>query len=488
MSKHRILYDLPMGHNSMGFSGIPQDTRFLFANLTNNEKIAVSGLIRPHWGTYKKINLEALEGQSVFLGHYLGNRIDRRYSIEKIFPLLHKLRKLLNDQGYFRIQSQKLFQLKSKYFLPLIWRNYFATSIPANESNHILSAEYYLNNIGTAYLISHSMNNSVKMKLDTQDFDFFITHDSRMFRINRNCKFIIRYHDAITLFMPDTMPSHDITKRHYCTTKHCENAIFVCNSPNSRDELNVISPKAAENAHIIPYFLPKMYKPDVNYAMLRKLCQIRKSKSTRPAVKFGNSKKYDWFDEKEVIPPFVMSLATIEPRKNFSGLIEAFLMLKYKGYNDLKLMLVGRPGWEYKSTLNSMKPLVESGDLMHLENCAQHELPLLYASAACFVFPSFGEGFGLPPNEAMQCDCPVAVSDLPAHRYSCGDAALYFDPYDKSDMARSIELLIDRANNRTIIDDLISKGHKNVERFSRSAVLPMWEDLFDELSCKDKKE
>lgn len=76
-----------------------------------------------------------------------------------------------------------------------------------------------------------------------------------MFRINSNYNFIIRYHDAIPLFMSDTMPSHNTTKLHYFPTKNCESAIFVCNSPNSSDEPNTIFSEISRKRSYYPVFL-----------------------------------------------------------------------------------------------------------------------------------------------------------------------------------------------------------------------------------------
>jgi glycosyltransferase involved in cell wall biosynthesis len=115
---------------------------------------------------------------------------------------------------------------------------------------------------------------------------------------------------------------------------------------------------------------------------------------------------------------------------------------------------------------------------LHLEKVAQHELGYLYSAASCFAFPSFAEGFGLPPTEAMQCGCPVVVSDIPAHRYAAGEAALYCDPYDEEDMAATMAHVLDDAN-RTKVQELVERGYRNAERFSQENILPMWEEFFN---------
>jgi glycosyltransferase involved in cell wall biosynthesis len=69
-------------------------------------------------------------------------------------------------------------------------------------------------------------------------------------------------------------------------------------------------------------------------------------------------------------------------------------------------------------------------------------LPALYSGAAGFVYPSIYEGFGLPPLEAMACGCPVAVSDIPAHREVCDETAMYFDRFSPKDISSKLDWLL----------------------------------------------
>ncbi|WP_242402425.1 glycosyltransferase [Komagataeibacter kakiaceti] len=74
---------------------------------------------------------------------------------------------------------------------------------------------------------------------------------------------------------------------------------------------------------------------------------------------------------------------------------------------------------------------------------SDQELRALYGAAACFVFPSLYEGFGLPPVEAMACGCPVVAADIPVLHEICGPAALYADPLDPEAIARGVTYLLD---------------------------------------------
>jgi glycosyltransferase involved in cell wall biosynthesis len=94
-------------------------------------------------------------------------------------------------------------------------------------------------------------------------------------------------------------------------------------------------------------------------------------------------------------------------------------------------------------------------------------LPVLYCGATGFIYPSVYEGFGLPPLEAMACGCPVAVSDIPAHREVCGSVAMYFDPYRPEDLSAKLEGLLR-------LDDAARESL--VEQGLKRAALHRWED------------
>lgn len=98
-----------------------------------------------------------------------------------------------------------------------------------------------------------------------------------------------------------------------------------------------------------------------------------------------------------------------------------------------------------------------------LGRVTDEQLISLYSGAEAFIYPSFYEGFGLPPLEAQACGCPVICSNAASLPEVCGDSALYFSPHDTSDIADKIDLLLSRPE---IAEDLINKGYKNIQRFS----------------------
>jgi glycosyltransferase involved in cell wall biosynthesis len=94
---------------------------------------------------------------------------------------------------------------------------------------------------------------------------------------------------------------------------------------------------------------------------------------------------------------------------------------------------------------------------------SDEDLTLFYQNALCFVLPSLYEGFGLPVLEAMQYGCPVITSNVSSLPEAGGDAALYFNPEDISDIAANLRLMITKPQLRK---ELIKKGYQQVKKFS----------------------
>jgi glycosyltransferase involved in cell wall biosynthesis len=103
-------------------------------------------------------------------------------------------------------------------------------------------------------------------------------------------------------------------------------------------------------------------------------------------------------------------------------------------------------------------------------------LRALYENAGCFVFPSRYEGFGLPPLEGMSLGCPVAASDLPPLRESCGGAALFFDPDDPGDILASIRRLVEDPRRRR---DRIRAGRERARELTWDRAAVRWLELLD---------
>ena len=128
--------------------------------------------------------------------------------------------------------------------------------------------------------------------------------------------------------------------------------------------------------------------------------------------------------------PYVLSVATLEPRKNLPALVQAFSLLRRRR-PELTLALAGLAGWE--------KRPVEAEGVRLLGYVADDELARLYRGAAAFAYPSRFEGFGIPVVEALACGTPAVVSAHPSLDEACGDAALRADPNEPGAFADALE-------------------------------------------------
>jgi len=120
---------------------------------------------------------------------------------------------------------------------------------------------------------------------------------------------------------------------------------------------------------------------------------------------------------------FILFSGSLEPRKNISGLIKAYLSLPDGFKEDFKLLLVGGDGWnnaEIHTLINA-----NSDNVLRAGYVSYDELAHIYRAASLFTFPSHYEGFGLPPLEAMACGCPVIVSPNASLPEVCGNAVHY---------------------------------------------------------------
>jgi len=160
--------------------------------------------------------------------------------------------------------------------------------------------------------------------------------------------------------------------------------------------------------------------------------------------------------------PFVLSVGTLEPRKNHLGLIKAFTQVREQRA-DVVLALAGDEGWLYEETRQIVTKLKLEGRVRFLGRVSEDELVALYNMAEIFAFPSFYEGFGIPPLEAMACGAPVITSNMSSLPEVVGDAALMLDPYDIDAIAASISHLLE---DRELRESLRQKGYERARSYS----------------------
>lgn len=148
---------------------------------------------------------------------------------------------------------------------------------------------------------------------------------------------------------------------------------------------------------------------------------------------------------------YILSVGSIQPRKNLNRLIAAYSSLR-RARPEGKLpqiVLVGKCAWLYDETLRVIKELGLSNSVVLTGYVPETDLPALYSGALCFVYPSYFEGFGLPPLEAMKCGTPVIVGNKTSLPEVVGEAGVLVDPFDVDDIASAIASVIGDSNFRS---------------------------------------
>jgi glycosyltransferase involved in cell wall biosynthesis len=163
-----------------------------------------------------------------------------------------------------------------------------------------------------------------------------------------------------------------------------------------------------------------------------------------------------------IVKPYILYTGTLEPRKNIAGILNAYTELPPKTRDAYTLVLAGGKGWldrEIKAHLDSLAGL----DIIVTGYVPDEDLPALYTGASVFVYPSFYEGFGMPPLEAMACATPVIVSDNSSLPEVVGDAGVLIDAHDPAALALHVEKVL---NDPGYADELRRKGLERAKAFT----------------------
>ncbi len=196
---------------------------------------------------------------------------------------------------------------------------------------------------------------------------------------------------------------------------------IVTISQFSADEICALYPAAAGKVHAIPLGIDAGFvrpAPDRIAALRRRLGLER---------------------------PYLLSVGTIEPRKNYPFLVKLFESLER---DDLDLVIAGMPGWRCDPIFESLRSSRLARQIRYVRYVADEDLPALYGGAELFVLPSLYEGFGFPPLEAMACGTPVVASNGGSLPEVLGEAAEIVAGFDLEAWRNALMHLLDDAGLR----------------------------------------
>jgi glycosyltransferase involved in cell wall biosynthesis len=152
---------------------------------------------------------------------------------------------------------------------------------------------------------------------------------------------------------------------------------------------------------------------------------------------------------------YILYVGGFSPRKNIIGLIEAFSKLLSRYKRDIKLVIAGKQGKSYAIYKKRTQDLGVEDSVLFPGFIEVEHLPQLYNASKLLVYPSFYEGFGLPPVEAMACGIPVITSNVTSIPEVLGDSAIFINPNDVDELCSSMYEVL---SNENLAEKLILKG------------------------------
>ena len=296
------------------------------------------------------------------------------------------------------------------------------------------------------------------------EIDFFIApfgvapESIRKIKIIRQVHFV---YDLIAIFKPEFFMEEAATEVNEIMISLTRETIIFAISEHTKKDLISYRPEIKEDQiTVILLAADERFKESSNEEKQKEVC-----------AKYGIP--YD--------APYILSLATIEVRKNLETVVRAFRQYIVDNTGTkLNLVLAGMRGWKLEQLQQKIDKYENLDGKIYFTGFVEDEdLPLLYSRAECFIYLSRYEGFGLPPLEAMACGVPVISSDNSSLPEVVGDAALTFDCEDWKGVANAIAKICE---DKTIRKELSAKSLDRAKAFSwdRTAEI-LLDRLIDEI-------
>jgi glycosyltransferase involved in cell wall biosynthesis len=271
------------------------------------------------------------------------------------------------------------------------------------------------------------------------------------------CKSVVTIHDCIHLMFPQYLPNR-------FALAYARTSIGLA----ARRSTRVLTVSESSKRDILRFVDVPPEKIDVIYNAYDERFGIEPPEDVVTRVR----ERYQLHD------PFVLYAGNVKPHKNLERLIEAFDLVRKRGLDHLKLVLIGDEISKYAALRRAVHSHQLHKYVRFLGYMPQETLAVLYRLAGVFVFPSIYEGFGLPPLEAMASGTPVVTSNVSSLPEVAGDAAVLVDPYQSSAIADGIErVLCDEPLRR----ELRAKGLARAHQFSWDASVRRVRDIYGQV-------
>lgn len=272
-------------------------------------------------------------------------------------------------------------------------------------------------------------------------YNLKLLHTQYFIPFIRHCKVVCTIHDICFEHFKDIFTKNEYYRQKILVpyaAKHSE-YVFTVSKHAKNDIVNYY--RIPEDKIVITY--------NAVNSSFRKISDIELAEDTlRNKYQIGQGK-------------YILSVSNLQPRKNLVRLIRAFVSMKKDRNSGEKLVIVGKKAWMFNDIIQTA--LEGSTDIIFTDYVNDNDLIRLYNAASCFVYPSYFEGFGIPPLEAMACGTPVAVANTTSLPEVVGDAGIYFDPFSEEEIKAS---MIKMLAENYVTNDLQIKMEAQVKRFS----------------------
>lgn len=254
------------------------------------------------------------------------------------------------------------------------------------------------------------------------------------------CPAVVTIHDCIHLMFPEYLPNR--LAYYYART-------FMTLA--ARRSARVLTVSEASKRDILHFFHIPASKVEVVYNAI----DDRFGRLPEPDDVVRVRQRFQLDD------PFLLYAGNIKPHKNVDRVIEAFARLKKRGFEPLKLLIIGDEISKSPELRRAVHRHQLHQQVRFLGFVPDATLAVLYRLADVFVFPSLYEGFGLPPLEAMASCTPVVTSNVSSLPEVVGDAALLVDPRDPEAIANAVQrILTDDELKRSLVRKGLDRAHE----------------------------